>query len=690
MARATEATDMKIMGHDAGGVAGAPLLKYSNGVTGEAGPYPSTAGQPKKMVTLQPIDRGPSLASSTTDFCDMRSTNKYIREGLFRTSDKRPDQRIWAQLCHARDNWEPKDINFQQITDQKFGIGKVKWEELSAAKQVSLIRDALRTRTFLLDPNSAYMKFWDMLLFICLVFTAIVTPFEVAFLQRGFGVLYVISRFVDFIFIKDMMMHFFLKVSRFQGNKEIWIRSRRGLAINYLKSWFIVDFVSILPYDHIEDLTAFSWTSVRNLKLLRLLRVMRLLRLAQVLKATRLAERWRSRITLSSSMIRLLKFATLLLITCHWMGCIWGFAGSVEGTNLSCRHELPVDDPRREIYPSREVFLRDPDGREDAFNPQAWVGMSWTTHFARNRAASTPTNICSPVTLYMISLYWATMTLTSIGYGDILPVTFTEYCLCNVAMLISSCIWAYIIGAVCTIVYTMDMEQSHFDERMDAFNRMAKDNRIPLQLRYRAREYLRASRVHLKYVRSLEVTQSLAVGLRGAIAQHLAMHYLGRIHLFQGTGGHFRQEIATYLKPHFFERQEPIELFGCLCVVERGTVMRAGSIIAQSGYWGEDMILAREDFRRYSSAKGMTHTEILTLERKDLWKALEKHEREELMFRRAAVCLALRRVVHIYNHEKTSGTYNSQWCWVHQLLEKQALKKRGVAFLRPEFRSSSS
>jgi len=234
-------------------------------------------------------------------------------------------------------------------------------------------------------------------------------------------------------------------------------------------------------------------------------------------------------------------------------------------------------------------------------------------------------------------------------------------------MLISSCVWAYVIGAVCRIVYSMDLEQMVFDERMDAFNRMAAQNEIPLPLRYRAREYLRASRFHMQYLRSIEANDSLSKGLRASIAKHMAMHYLGGIKLIAACSSPCRQAIAGLLKPHFFERQERIDLFGHICVIERGTVIRGGTVYAQGGNWGLDMIMSLESLWQRLPVKCLTHTEILTLGRQDLFDIVQRHPEEMRRFRRAAACLALRRVVTIYHSEKRSGIFLPETEWIHRL-----------------------
>ena len=86
-----------------------------------------------------------------------------------------------------------------------------------------------------------------------LLFTALVTPFEIAFLEApppwttGNTVLFVINKCVDFMFIIDLGMNFF--VAFFSDEESKWIYEPSKIRRRYLRSWFGIDFVSILPFD---------------------------------------------------------------------------------------------------------------------------------------------------------------------------------------------------------------------------------------------------------------------------------------------------------------------------------------------------------------------------------------------------------------------------------------------------------
>ena len=157
------------------------------------------------------------------------------------------------------------------------------------------------------------MPAWDVLTSLCLCFTATITPYEVSFLsmpaswdEAWCDVLFIVNRIVDAVFVGDMALQFVLMYqdhSRLDGVK--WIDEPRILASAYLRSWFIVDLVSLCPsiFDMVplgeggssrwrscgpwRCLVASSdHTIVNRFKVLRVLRVSRAMRILRLLSAS--------------------------------------------------------------------------------------------------------------------------------------------------------------------------------------------------------------------------------------------------------------------------------------------------------------------------------------------------------------------------------------------------------------------
>jgi hypothetical protein len=84
-----------------------------------------------------------------------------------------------------------------------------------------------------------------------LLFTAIITPYEAAFLTPDLQtVLFWLNRIVDLCFISDFVMQFFMAFQDFEKH-GIWITSHSKIACKYMKAWFTIDLVSIIPFDTI-------------------------------------------------------------------------------------------------------------------------------------------------------------------------------------------------------------------------------------------------------------------------------------------------------------------------------------------------------------------------------------------------------------------------------------------------------
>ena len=67
----------------------------------------------------------------------------------------------------------------------------------------------------------------------------------------------------------------------------------------------------------------------------------------------------------------------------------------------------------------------------------------------------------------VVSVYWSIMTLTSIGYGDVLPVNTIERVICCFGMVLSGFAWTYVLGTVAGIAATLDPNAVLFHTTMD-------------------------------------------------------------------------------------------------------------------------------------------------------------------------------------------------------------------------------
>ena len=100
-----------------------------------------------------------------------------------------------------------------------------------------------------------------------------------------------IDTIVDILFITDLFVNF---VSAYEKRDGSYETRPKMIALKYLKSWFIVDFIACIPVDVFEPLFLNSDDSTvdvksisRLSKLPRLYRLIRLIRLFRLFKFSR-------------------------------------------------------------------------------------------------------------------------------------------------------------------------------------------------------------------------------------------------------------------------------------------------------------------------------------------------------------------------------------------------------------------
>lgn len=514
-----------------------------------------------------------------------------------------------------------RKLDFAELS-QKHHPGK-SWDDLKPFQQVELISDAFQPRHLLLDPTCDYLKYWDLIILFALCYTAVVTPYEVAFLKTSFNPLFVFNRCIDLIFLKDMILQFFLKVQVQTQAGKVWISDAKEIRRLYLRGWFAIDFMSILPFDSVG--LALQNPAIQKLKVIRIVRLLRLLKLVRILRASRIMKRWENRTSLSYSTQGLMRFTILLVICMHWMGCVWGMLGLLFATDLVCK-----DDGTYRI-----------DSTTD--------GGSWIT--SRDWGPNSP---CFHFDTYLASAHFAVMTITSIGYGDICPTRSEELAAGIICQLMGGLTWAYVIGSICGIISSSDPVRVAFEQSMDALNRMMSEQNINQTLRMKLREYLREQKYHNLLLRAREVANEFSTELQEElISETLTGAALLKVWYFKSAEKAFLVEISHQLEFMQHCPHEKIGGPGILSIMQRGSAIRNSRIILPGDYFGADMIVSSAWLAENSQAWALTYTEVLSLKREALNTVLGNHPTMEKTIRKASVSIAFRNAIRKLGKENT-------------------------------------
>lgn len=199
---------------------------------------------------------------------------------------------------------------------------------------------------YLLHPFGTFMSRWDGATSLALIFTAIVTPFEVGFLPAptDADTLFIINRVIDLTFILDMGLQFVLMYRNAggedaddEGGETAWEMSLRRIVMRYIRGWFVIDVLSILPsaFDVIPVVNGDGQTKEEGsagsspLRIMRVVRAARLVKLVRLMRASRVMKRLEIRISLPYSTITIFTLTAQIMLTSHYAACILGMLGSV-------------------------------------------------------------------------------------------------------------------------------------------------------------------------------------------------------------------------------------------------------------------------------------------------------------------------------------------------------------------------
>ncbi|KAB0341512.1 hypothetical protein FD754_018438, partial [Muntiacus muntjak] len=122
-------------------------------------------------------------------------------------------------------------------------------------------QEAPKTPPHIILHYCVFKTTWDWIILILTFYTAILVPYNVSFKTRQNNVAWlVVDSIVDVIFLVDIVLNFH---TTFVGPAGEVISDPKLIRMNYLKTWFVIDLLSCLPYDvinafeNVDEVSAF-------------------------------------------------------------------------------------------------------------------------------------------------------------------------------------------------------------------------------------------------------------------------------------------------------------------------------------------------------------------------------------------------------------------------------------------------
>jgi len=459
-----------------------------------------------------------------------------------------------------------------------------------------MVRD--RDRWVVNPENNKVVNFWDMGTMLALVYVALVTPVEVALLSNQLDALFFINVIVDIIFLLDMVLQFFI-VYRERTPYGYRIETSQAKIIrNYVRTWFSIDLLSVLPYSYVS--LVLKSAALRKAKVLKTIRLLRLIKLVRVVRASRVFQRWETSMAINYNSLRFWTAITVLLLSSHWIACIWALIAS------------------------------ETDGQD-----------SWLDHAAPT-AGDVPR---TPAEIYFTALYWSSITVTSVGYGDVIPVNFLERVFCTLLVFSSGLLWAYALGEIMTTLANIDVHAARFRQSLDDLNYMMRDQAIPKPMQRKLRSFFFRVKDVQRVRTYSEIVSQLSPSLQGEVALAVNEAWVRKVWYFDQNFSQlpngFMSHVSVSLEIMVFAGLDIFYEPWTLYTLQMGVCVRSFKILNAGSVWGEDFILSDETLLDKATVLALTFVQVAVMRSSQLKAVIKRFPEVQRLIRHAAIRIAV-------------------------------------------------
>ncbi|KAL7387753.1 hypothetical protein ABVT39_000362 [Epinephelus coioides] len=487
-------------------------------------------------------------------------------------------------------------------------------------------QEAPKTPPHIILHYCTFKTTWDWVILILTFYTAIMVPYNVSFKTKQNNLAWlVVDSVVDVIFLIDIVLNFH---TTFVGPAGEVISDAKLIRMNYLKTWFVIDLLSCLPYDiinafehvnedvvtsasrssHLHESSVFHRNTTRTedsvlpglSSLFSSLKVIRLLRLGRVAR----------------KLDHYLEYgaAVLVLLVCvfglvaHWLACIWYSIGDYE----------VIDETTNTIKTDSWLYQ---------------LALSIGTPYRYNTSGTGQwEGGPNKDTLYISSLYFTMTSLTTIGFGNIAPATDGEKIFSVAMMMVGSLLYATIFGNVTTIFQQMYTNTNRYHEMLNNVRDFLKLYQVPKGLSERVMDFIVSTWAMSKGIDTDKVLSICPKDMRADICVHLNRQVFNDHPAFRlASDGCLRSLAVEFQTTHcapgdlIFHIGESVDT---LCFVVSGSleVIQDDEVIAILGkgdvfgdvFWKETTMA-----RACANVRALTYCDLHVIRRDALMRVLE-------------------------------------------------------------------
>ncbi|KAI3362230.1 hypothetical protein L3Q82_012553 [Scortum barcoo] len=177
------------------------------------------------------------------------------------------------------------------------GVNKFSLRMFGSQKAVEKEQERVQTAGYwIIHPYSDFRFYWDLIMLIMMMGNLIIIPVGITFFSEQTTTTWLVFNVAsDTIFLVDLVMNFRTGIVN-EESSEI-ILDPKVIKMNYLKSWFVVDFLSSIPVDYIfliveKGFDSEVYKTARALRIVRFTKILSLLRLLRLSRLIRYIHQW--------------------------------------------------------------------------------------------------------------------------------------------------------------------------------------------------------------------------------------------------------------------------------------------------------------------------------------------------------------------------------------------------------------
>ncbi|CAG9333152.1 unnamed protein product [Blepharisma stoltei] len=347
---------------------------------------------------------------------------------------------------------------------------------------------------------------------------------------------------IDFSIDLIFMIDIFINFNSgyYKSYKNLIVK-KSTIAAHYLSTWFLFDFINCIPW---SILYIINITNSQSFRIPILMKVIRIIKPRELKKKYNYSPLW-----------NFAKFICCIILFIHTIACGWYFLGMIE-----------------------------------KMDHRNWLNRYSISHEKIYKK-------------YLISLYWTFVTLTTVGYGDFVPLTNTEKIYAMFVITFGAGFWAFTIGSLISIIKQHENNYSGLNIKLACFSELCTLINLPKGSKAKAKSYMKEY-----YTKNLQnwaypgiLLRDLAPKLIRELNHHIYKRLIQNIEFFQSRPNSFISYIAPKLSLINFKAKEIIykmwdsadEMYflsqGRInYIIKNGTSFRS---LSQGTYFGEIEIL---------------------------------------------------------------------------------------------------